>query len=92
MLTGVSFLVVPRVPELLTRESGFTAGALLFVYNLFPHFEVFDLRQRIVHGYDAVDGATFGTVILYGLLLVSLFLAIAWLAYRHRRFARSAIE
>jgi len=91
VLTGASFLVVPRIPEFLTQTSGLKAGALLFLYNLLPHFEVFDLRKRIVNEYGAADWLTAGAVLFYGALLIALFLAIAWLAYRNRRFSREDI-
>jgi hypothetical protein len=55
---------------------------------LLPHFELFDLRKRLVHDFGPVRWSIFGAVLAYGLLLTLLFVLLAWLAYRHKRFAR----
>ncbi|NQT92844.1 MAG: ABC transporter permease subunit [Lentisphaerae bacterium] len=91
VLTAASFAVVPRVPEFVARESGFHAHALLFLYNVLPHFEVFDMRKRIVHDYGPAPWGVFFLVLLYAALFVSLFLALAWLAYHRKRFARGKL-
>lgn len=91
ILTGASFAVVPRVPAFLARESGFNAGMLLFLYNALPHFEVFDLRRRLVHNYGPVEWRVVGLVALYGLALTAAFLLLAWLAYRNKRFSRGSL-
>lgn len=91
VITGASFLVVPRIPEFLTQTSGITASLLLFLYNILPHFEVFDLRRRIVHDYGPAAWGTIGCVLLYGLALVAMCLILTWLAYRHKRFSRETI-
>lgn len=88
VVTAVSFLVVPRIPEFMAKEEGLKAGLLMFVYNLFPHFEVFDLRRRVVHGYGPVDPGPMLTISAYGFLLVTVFVFIAWMAYRHKMFVR----
>ncbi len=88
VLTTVSFLVVPRVPEFMAREEGFKAGLLMFAYNLFPHFEVFDLRRRVVHGYGPVGAQPVLMISAYGALLILFFVFAAWLAYRNKMFAR----
>ena len=88
VVTTVAFLVVPRVPEFMIRESGFKANLLMFVYNLFPHFEVFDLRRRVVHGYGPIGAGPILAITAYGLALIILFVLIAWLAYRTKMFDR----
>jgi Cu-processing system permease protein len=90
VLTGAAFLVVPRVPALLVRQAGTGGDALLLLYHVLPHFEVFDLRQRMVFDLGPLPPATFATVLLYGASLAALFLLLAWLAYRHKRFQRGA--
>jgi len=92
VLTAVSFLVLPRIPEFMAHETGLRAGALLFLYNALPHFEVFDLRRRIVHNYSPADVRVFLGILGYGCLLTALFLFWAWLAYRKKRFARGALS
>lgn len=91
VVTTVSFFVVPRVPEFMMRETGFTAGFLMFIYNLFPHFEVLDFRRRMVHGYDPADWIIFGMELCYALVITAIFLVLAWLAYRNKRFTRDSL-
>jgi ABC-type transport system involved in multi-copper enzyme maturation permease subunit len=91
-LTGVSFLLVPRIPEFVAQTGGIRGGAMLFLYNILPHFEIFDLRMRVLHDYGAVSAATFLMIIAYGLLVTATFLALAWLAYRGKHFARGSLS
>lgn len=91
VLTGASFLVVPRVPEFISRESGLAAGFLMFLYNALPHFEVFDLRKRISFDYGPCSTTTFVLVLAYGAAWSAAVLAIAWMAYRHKRFSRDSL-
>lgn len=91
VLTAASFLVVPRVPEFVARESGFHAYALLFLYNVLPHFEVLDMRKRIVHDYGPAPWNVFLLALLYALLFTALFLALSWLAYHRKRFTRGTL-
>jgi ABC-type transport system involved in multi-copper enzyme maturation permease subunit len=91
VLTGSSFLVVPRIPEFMAHEVGLRADLLMFLYNLLPHFEVFDMRMRIVHGYDPINWSIFGAVVCYGVLLTALFVCLAWLGYRNKRFSRGSL-
>ncbi|MDP6491086.1 MAG: hypothetical protein QGG69_04875, partial [Kiritimatiellia bacterium] len=67
-------------------------GLMLFLYNLLPHFEIFDLRMRILHSYGAVPVTTFLMVIAYGLLVTAIFLVLAWSAYRGKHFARGSLS
>jgi len=88
VITATSFLIVPRVPEFVAKEAGLKAGFLMFTYNLLPHFEVFDLRRRIVHEYGPASSSAVVGITIYGILLISLFLFIAWLSYRNKIFNR----
>lgn len=90
VLTGSAFLIVPRVPVLIAHTRGFPATALMVLYNLMPHFELFDLRKRIVHDFGTAATATALLVLAYGLLWTGVLLAAAWLAYRRKRFSREA--
>ena len=92
VVTGASILVVPRVPEFVAQQSGISAAALYFLYNLLPHFELFDLRKRVVHDFGPLRSDVFWMVLLYGILLSALFLLVAWLAYRHKRFSRGSLS
>lgn len=92
VITGASFLVVPRIPEFLVSLEGFPAYALMLTYHLLPHFEVFDLRQRVVHDFGPMDWAPFWQVILYGSALTAIFLLLAWMAFRNKRFVRGELN
>lgn len=92
VITAASFLIVPRVPEFVAKEAGLKAGFLMFIYNLLPHFELFDLRRRIVHDYGpaawkAVSGITF-----YGISLILMFLFVSWLLYRNKMFNKDRMS
>jgi ABC-type transport system involved in multi-copper enzyme maturation permease subunit len=91
VLTAAAFVVVPRIPEFMTREVGLRGNILMFFYNLMPHFEVFDMRKRIVHDYGPVEWKWFALVTAYGVALISLFLLMAWVAYRKKCFSREEL-
>jgi len=89
VLTLGAFLIVPRVPHLVTLETGFTRGGLLVLYYLLPHLELFDLRRRLVHDWGPANWSAILFSVAYGLLLVAACLLLAWLGYRKKRFSRS---
>ncbi len=88
VVTGTTFILLPRIPALLVAEKGVRTTALLALYYALPHFELFDLRQRLVHGWGPSSWVILSRVMLYGTLMTGLFLLLAWLGYRHRRFSR----
>lgn len=90
VLTGSAFVVVPRIPVLLAHTRGFPAAALMVLFNLMPHFEVFDLRKRMVHEYGPAGAGVCALVVAYGLVWTAVLLTGAWLAYRRKRFTREA--
>ncbi len=83
-----SYLIVPQVPHLLTQETGFRAQALYVLYYALPHFELFDLRQRMVHDWGSAPWPVVGAISAYGVLWVGVFLLLSWLGYRRKRFKR----
>lgn len=90
--TATALLVVPAIPHLMTQAKGINAGLLLLVYNVFPHFEVMDMRLRIVHGYGAAPLGAVAAALLYGILWAAIPIVIAWLGYRRKRFTRSKLN
>lgn len=86
--TGAAFLILPHVPSLLVGQEGVSGNLLLALYYMLPHFELFDLRHRLVHGWGPAPWSVFAEVVVYGLLLVAVVLLAAWLGYRRRRFSR----
>jgi len=90
VIIGAAFLIGPKVPELVVNEQGFTVFALLVLYYAFPHMELFDLRQRIVHSWGPAPWNTVLFVAAYGLVWILILLLLAWLGYRKKRFKRGA--
>ncbi len=84
-----TFLVVPRVPEFLVGLSGWRASGLLALYAAMPHFELFDMRKRLVHDYGPMPWQICGGILLYAALLVAIGLVLANLAYRNKVFLRT---
>jgi ABC-type transport system involved in multi-copper enzyme maturation permease subunit len=91
VLTAAAFLIVPRIPSFLANEIGMRASMLMLLYNILPHFEVFDMRRRISFDYGPTDWKTFFLIIAYGLALIVFLLTLAWLAYRRKHFVRGAL-
>lgn len=88
---GASLLVVPQVPRFLVSETGFRANALLVLYYAFPHFDLFDMRLRVVHERGMLSWSTFGILVAYGGVLTAIFLVVGWMAYRKKRFQRGEV-
>ena len=63
-------------------------GCLPAVYYLLPHFELFDMRLRIVHEWGMVPWATFAILLSYGAVLTALLLFVSWLGYRRKHFEK----
>jgi len=55
-----------------------------FVYYFLPHFEFFDLRQRFIHGWEALPPALAALLTLYAFLYAFLFLFLGWLKVRRQ--------
>ena len=55
-----------------------------FLYFFLPHFEFFDLRQRFIHGWEALSPGLAALLTLYAFLYVFIFLFAGWLKFRRR--------
>jgi hypothetical protein len=88
----VSLLLLPRIPAFLASGAGSRTPALEGIYYILPHLELFDLRQRLLFGYDPIPFTTMLQLILYAAACCSAFLLLAWLAYRNKTFSRTAVE
>ena len=91
VVTAAAFILLPRVPALLLGASGMMNTSLYTLYYLFPHFELFDLRRRLVHDWGCAPWLTVAGILVYALLMTMAFLSLAWLGYRKRRFSRGDI-
>ncbi|MDD5557001.1 MAG: ABC transporter permease subunit [bacterium] len=90
VLLAASFTIVPRVPEII-GGGGADEAALLVLYYLFPHLELFDMRMRLVHEWGTVPWGVGALLVAYGAVLAVLFMALARLGYRRKRFSRGEI-
>ncbi len=91
VITATGLLLVPRLPALALHGSQARATLMQILYYALPHLELFDLRRRLVHEFGVLDGATFLALLLYGAILTVLLLLAAWMAYRHKSFARDRL-
>ncbi|MFA4944561.1 MAG: ABC transporter permease subunit [Lentisphaeria bacterium] len=70
----------------LAREAAFPANCLAWLLNLAgPHLDFFDLRQRVVHGWEPLPLGVLAAVLLYALCYTGLLLGgAAWLLHRKK--------
>ena len=87
---GAAFAITPQVPELVVQEKGFAVNAMLALYYGLPHFELFDLRQRLVHEWGAAPWSVVFQVFVYGVVWTAILLLLTWLSYRKKRFQRGS--
>lgn len=87
-----AFLVLPRVPYLVLTVKGFNQAGLLILYFALPHFELFDMRMRLVHNWDPAPIQAVLMVLAYGVVVTIIFLLLGWLGYRNKRFSRGVIQ
>ena len=87
-----AILILPHVPYLVMHIKGFAQAGLLVLYYILPHFELFDMRMRIVHNWDPVLWWNIGKISGYAIVIMAIFISLAWLGYRNKRFTRGAIQ
>ena len=92
VVTGASFAVLPQIPRFIMEETPARTGGLMVLYNTLPHFEVFDMRQRISFNYGPVPADVLSLSAVYAASLVVIVLTIAWFSYRNKRFLRSSLS
>lgn len=88
ILIAASLTLVPAIPELLATAAGVSEVALRVLYYILPHIELFDMRQRVVHGWGAVEWHIAAIVVLYGVVWTTILVILAWLGYRRKLFRR----
>ena len=91
VLTGSAFLLLPRVPTLVQTSPGVRGTLLLALYYLLPHFELFDLRRRLLHGFGPLPVDVTAKLVAYGAVWTGALLVMAGLSYRRRRFRRDRL-
>jgi ABC-type transport system involved in multi-copper enzyme maturation permease subunit len=91
VLSAAAFLLVPRVPELATHSEPWAQSTLVALYFALPHFELFDLRQHVIHGHQGLGIRDLLAVAAYGLTYAAALTLAAWLSYRNKRFDRGSL-
>lgn len=91
VMTTTCFLIIPKIPQLIASPASTKVSSFILtvLYNILPHFEILDLRQRLVHDFSAIPVGVFLITILYSIFFTAIFLMFAWLAYRNKYFSRS---
>jgi ABC-type transport system involved in multi-copper enzyme maturation permease subunit len=87
----VCFLFVPRVAEMLVYAEG---PARVFVSGLYyglPHFELFDMRRRMVHGWGAAPWSVVAGVLLYAVVWTAGLLFASAAVYRNKSLRRDLL-
>jgi len=90
IVTFALFAFLPRIPEFVATVGGWRETAMLVLFTAMPHFELFDMRRRVVHLHGPIDWTTWILILLYGAMITAILLMIAWLAFRRRHFSRTA--
>jgi Cu-processing system permease protein len=87
--TAIMFVIVPRIPVMAAHAEGWRKTGLFVLYGALPHLELFDMRRRVIHGYGPMPWCALGMILVYGGVLVSILLLLAWLGYQTKHFSRS---
>lgn len=73
-----------RLPRLAEQSPGVGAGALRAIHWIGPHFEFFDLRLRVVHGWPAAPWTAVVLALLYSAAYSGVVLGLACLLFRRK--------
>lgn len=83
-LSGM-FFFGRRLPEYAKEVNSALAFLCKALYAVAPHAEFFDMRQRMVHGWGAVDATVVVAVLAYAVVYAGLFLSLSGLILKRRR-------
>jgi ABC-type transport system involved in multi-copper enzyme maturation permease subunit len=71
-----------KIAATLAEPAGTIVSALYFAL---PHFELFDVRDLVVHQSGLVPAGPFALALLYAAVYATLFLLAAWIIFRRQR-------
>ena len=74
-----------RLPEYAEGLNPALAWVVKTVYAIAPHSEFFDMRQRLVHGWGAVDGGVLVAVLAYAMWYVFVVILLADVVLNRKR-------
>ena len=84
LLVGM-FFFGRRLPEYAEGLNPALSWVVKTVYVIAPHAEFFDMRQRLIHGWGAVNYGVFMTVLVYALWYVFVVLLLADVVLNRKR-------
>lgn len=86
VLLGIlSIWIVGEFLNQLAVKSGGLRGWITYaIYYVIPHVEIFDVRKRIVHGWDPVEWFPVALASLYAMVYMSLLLTAAAVLFRRK--------
>ena len=84
VLVGM-FFFGRRLPVYADSVSGALSWLVKLAYVIAPHAEFFDMRQRLIHGWGAVELLVFFVVIAYAFVYVSLLLGAAAMVLKRKK-------
>ncbi|MCU0787153.1 MAG: ABC transporter permease [Verrucomicrobia bacterium] len=70
--------------QLAARTGGLVGWVTYAVYFAIPHLEIFDLRERIIHGWEPVAWGAMGLATLYAAVYMAMLLTLAALLFRRK--------
>ena len=73
------------IPEYAEGLNPALAWVLKVLYAIAPHAEFFDMRQRLIHGWGAIDGVVFVVVLAYAAVYAAVLLSLASFVLRRKR-------
>jgi ABC-type transport system involved in multi-copper enzyme maturation permease subunit len=85
LLTAGMLLFGSRLSEMGTAMPAPAKWVVLGLHFILPHFEFFDLRMRLVHGWEGISAVTFTGIVAYGIGYAAVFLAIAAFVFNRKR-------
>ncbi len=85
LVTGGMLLFGERLGQVAATGHGLSSLVPRVVHFVAPHFEFFDLRLRLVHGWEPLPAGVFLCVILYTIGYAAFLLALGNVLLRRRR-------
>lgn len=68
--------------------NGISGQIVYTLYYLIPHLEWYDVRDRVVHNWHAIDWFICAGATVYGLLYLGFLLGVTWLVFRRKGLAQ----
>jgi len=68
----------------LSETSPLAAKALTWLYYITPHFDLFDMSEKVVHNWAPVSWGTLGALTLYGVAYTFVLMVVAQLIFRRK--------